>query len=132
MPSTRKVHPKSSMYQVNSGWQILTYDAACPCHLCGLEVESASTARTAICGACDCGNKRKGAKRTKWSVGNSPGYPGNFSNIIDHWEFPTRRAAERKMFDLHQAGVEGWSHIVAKFTGASMMPGSIPPAGGTV
>jgi hypothetical protein len=112
---------KSSLYHVSSRetgkmlWQILTYDENVPCHMCGLPVESASVGGTAICGACDCGSIRKGARKTKWSQGKHADYPGNFSNVADHWEFETRSEAEEKMFALHLTGIEGWPHVIRKF-----------------
>jgi hypothetical protein len=95
--------------------QIVTFDDTQKCLLCDRPVKQMSTSGTAICGQCDSGTSyKKGIKQRRYEKGTMPSV---WCNVRDHWEFPTREEAERKMYDLHLEGIPGWDHVIAKFKG---------------
>lgn len=95
--------------------QILTYDDKDICVFCDRPVGSASTSGTAICPQCDTGaSYRQGIKQRRYPKGSAP---SPWRNVKEHWEFSSRPEAERKMYELHMSGIEGWFHIIRKFTG---------------
>lgn len=93
--------------------QIVVYDETQPCLLCALPVSEASTGGTAICGACDTGRLRQGGVRQYYKrEGRS--MPSVWINVKENFIFPTRAQADQKMYELHQAGIPGWSHVIEK------------------
>lgn len=99
-------------------FQIVVYDEKFPCLICTLPVESASMGGTAICGACDCGELRKGGKRQYYKAEGRE-MPSVWSNVKESFLFKTKEEAEQKMFNLHKTGIMGWAHIIRKFTSAA-------------
>jgi hypothetical protein len=94
--------------------QIVTFDETQKCLLCDRPVRKMSMAGTAICGQCDTGaSYRQGRRQRHYKKGEMPSV---WCNVKEHWEFPTREEAEKKMYDLHLQGIEGWPHVIEKFT----------------
>jgi len=92
--------------------QIITFDETQKCLLCGQPVGQLSTGGSAICGRCDMG-RTPPHKMKHYEKGEMPNV---WCNVKEHWEFPTREEAEKKMYELHLAGIPGWDHIINKFT----------------
>jgi hypothetical protein len=94
---------KAVIYHVSNretgerGFQLIEYDAAAPCQICGLPVGTASTGGSAICPACDCGRKRPGARPREYGRKVDP-----WANAKNSWFFPLEfeLAAYQKLLEI--------------------------------
>lgn len=95
---------------------LVVYDESLPCSMCGLPVGSmASVSATAICGPCDNGTPRIPEWQIRRRLEGKKITPEDaWSNKTQDFLFDTREEADRKMYELHQRGIEGWPHVIAR------------------
>lgn len=122
---------KSAHYNTSgpkgAGHLLVVYDETALCLLCELPVISASVGGTAICGWCDCGKPRQEgatAFRQNFYRRRPEGEKINpWANVTEQFFFDTREEADRRMYELHQEGIEGFPHVVERLSASESTGG---------
>lgn len=95
---------------------LVVYDETAPCALCGLPVISASVSATAICGWCDCGRPRIPEWQIRKRLKGRPSTADCWANKTQDFFFDSREECDRKMYELHQQGIEGFPHVIERMS----------------
>lgn len=94
---------------------LVVYDDTQPCVCCELPIgDRTSVSAPGLCGSCDMGKDRSLAcSRNKWRSSN-PTPKDPWYNVTERFLFDTREQSDRKMYELHQQGIQGWAHVIKR------------------